>query len=85
MPSLNPSRPPPLLRFLPIQLDIAIMLLFFTYFMIPLTLRVATTLSAILSIIHLLVSTTVAIDTTPADILGRQVGFISVHVLGFMS
>jgi len=54
------------------ELDIAIMVLFFTYFMIPLTLRVTTTLSVILSIIHLLVSTTVAIDTTPADILGRQ-------------
>ena len=51
--------------------------------MIPLTLRVTTTLSVILSIIHLLVSTTVAIDTTPADILGRQVGLIS--VLGLMS
>ena len=54
------------------QIDSTIFVVFITYFIIPLSLRIATGLSVTLTLIHLLVSTTVAHDT-PGEILVRQV------------
>ena len=80
-PLLPPSPSSPSSLFSPLlpqcpQLDITILVLFFTYFMIPLTLRVTTILGTVLSIIQLIISTAVARDTSP-ELLGRQVSRVS--------
>lgn len=54
------------------QMGFLIFVLFVTYFMIPLGLRVNTVLSVSLCVFHLVLSTAVA-EETPADILGREV------------
>jgi hypothetical protein len=56
----------------PLQIDSAIFVVFLTYFVIPLSLRIATGLSVTLSAFHLLISTAVA-HRTPGEILARQV------------
>ncbi|CAI8050659.1 Ca(2+)/calmodulin-responsive adenylate cyclase [Geodia barretti] len=53
------------------QMGFLIFVLFVTYFMIPLGLRVNTVLSVSLCVIHLVLSTAVA-EETPSDILGRE-------------
>lgn len=58
--------------FLSIQIDSTIFVVFLTYFVIPLSLRVATGLSVILTMIHLLIVTAVPY-ATPGEVLARQV------------
>lgn len=53
------------------QIDFTMFVIFLTYFMIPLPLRIATSLSLFLSALHLVVATAIARDTPP-DIVGRQ-------------
>ncbi len=63
-------------------MDFAIFVVFLTYFVIPLTLRIATGLSITLSLFHLLVSSAVA-HRTPGEVLARQVKFMSALFLHF--
>lgn len=51
-------------------------MVFLTYFVIPLSLRIATGFSVTLSVFHLLVSTAVAHDTS-GEVLARQVSQIT--------
>ena len=59
-----------------LQIDLAIFVVFLTYFVIPLSLRIATGLSVTLSAFHLLVSTAVA-HSTSGEVLARQVSRIT--------
>ena len=56
-------------------MDFAIFVVFLTYFVIPLSLRIVTGLGVTLSLFHLLIATIVAAATTntPGEIIGRQV------------
>ncbi len=54
-------------------------MVFFCYFLIPLSLRIATTLSVTLTCFHLVVSTAVG-HSTRGDILARQVPSL-IHVI----
>ena len=47
-------------------------MVFLTYFVIPLSLRIATGLSVVLTLFHLLVATAVS-HRTPGEVLARQV------------
>ncbi len=47
-------------------------MVFLTYFVIPLSLRIATSLSVVLTVFHLIVATSVS-HRTPGEVLARQV------------
>lgn len=55
-----------------LQIDSTILVIFFTYFVIPLSLRIATGFGITLSLFHLLVATAVPFST-PVEVLIRQV------------
>ena len=56
-------------------MDFTILVVFLTYFVIPLSLRIATGLSVTLSAFHLILATSIPISTGASGVvLGRQVG-----------
>lgn len=54
------------------QIDSTIFVVFLTYFVIPLSLRIATGLSVVLTLFHLIVATSVSFSTS-GEVLARQV------------